>query len=58
MLDLVYSGHAAQAWSMLDRVWPGDAASKVEFRRDMLDHLRRGPAWRALVELNGASLDA
>jgi len=58
MLDLVYSGHAAQAWSMLDRVWPGDAASKVEFRRDMLDHLRRGPAWKALVELNGASLDA
>lgn len=58
MLDLVYSGHAAQAWRMLDRVWPGDAASKDEFRRDMLNHLRRGPAWKALVELNGASLEA
>lgn len=58
MLDLVYSGHASQAWSMLDRVWPSDAASKVEFRRDMLERLRRGPAWKALAELNGASLDA
>ena len=57
LLDLIYGGHAAEAWPLLQAAWPGDAASMREFRGKLLGRLRQSPAWPALRELNGASLD-
>lgn len=56
LLDLIYAGNAAHAWTLLDAGWPGDAAGKAEFRARLLEQLRSSEAWPVLVELNGSTL--
>jgi hypothetical protein len=58
LLDLIYTGHAVEAWKLLDAAWPGDMQGKAAFRRDFLTQLRRSPAWQALLEMNGPVLDS
>lgn len=58
LLLLIYSGNATQAWRLLDAGWPGDAASKAEFRAKLLEQLQHSVAWPTIVELNGAALHA
>ena len=58
LLDLIYTGNAAEAWRLLEAAWPGDATGARTFRARLLQVLRGSPAWPALVELNGAALGA
>lgn len=56
LLELIYAGRAEQAWDLLDAAWPGSAEGKRDFRRKLIERLRRSPAWPALVEMNGMAL--
>lgn len=45
MLDLIYSGHANEAWRFLDRVWEGDEETKAEFIADFRSQLSQSNYW-------------
>lgn len=57
LLDLIYTGHADQAWRLLEVAWPGDQAGRRRFRSGLLHELRHSPAWAALCALNGEALE-
>lgn len=63
MLDLIYCGHSAKAWVLLDRVWPKAAKAtvgvdgekpitKAEFIAMLMDQLEGSPYWDGVRELN------
>ena len=54
MLDLIYSGHAADAWKFLDKAWPPQIGGKEAFARDFRAQLARSPYWSAVVAANSS----
>jgi hypothetical protein len=56
MLDLIYSGNAAQARWVLDHGCEETPEKRDAFWADMIQHLHRSDAWDTLVALNGNPL--
>jgi hypothetical protein len=54
MLDLIYTGHAGDAWKFLDRAWPAQIGGKDEFARDFRAQLKRSPYWSAVDTMNAS----
>ena len=54
MLDLIYSGHAGDAWKFLDKAWPPKIAGKEAFARDFRAQLAKSPYWSAVVAANSS----
>lgn len=52
MLDLIYSGHAGDAWKFLDSAWPPKIAGKEAFARDFRAQLAKSPYWSAVTAMN------
>jgi hypothetical protein len=63
MLNLIYAGHANDAWKFLDTYWPegkvsdktddkGNQMSKAKFLQDFKNLLKTSPYWDDLVKLN------
>jgi hypothetical protein len=52
MLDLIYTGHAGDAWKFLDRAWPPQISGKDAFAHDFRAQLKRSPYWSAVEEMN------
>ncbi len=55
MLDLIYSGHQAEAWQFLDMAWPGQIRGKDAFRRDFMEQLRTSPYWKSIKQMNDSA---
>jgi hypothetical protein len=54
ILDLVYSGHLAEARTFLDGAWAGTAAGRDDYWSDLTTcQLRLSPYWPAIAEMNG-----
>jgi hypothetical protein len=54
MLDLIYSGHAADAWKFLDDAWPPKVQGKDAFARDFRAQLAKSKYWPAVEAMNAA----
>ncbi len=54
MLDLIYSGHAGDAWKFLDRAWPPKIGGKDAFVRDFRAELKKSPYWSAVEAMNAS----
>jgi len=63
MLNMIYAGHAADAWTFVDKVWPegkeycdqtedGSYLTKAEFIENVKKQLRTSPYWKDLQLLN------
>lgn len=63
MLNMIYAGHADDAWKFLDRLWPADKQfcsitengyylNKAAFKKSVKDQLRTSPYWKDLKVLN------
>jgi hypothetical protein len=52
MLDLIYSGHAEDAWKFLDDAWPPKVQGKDVFSRDFRAKLARSPYWPTVEAMN------
>ena len=52
MLDLIYSGHADDAWKFLDAAWPSKVQGKDVFARDFRAQLAKSPYWPAVGAMN------
>jgi hypothetical protein len=52
MLDLIYSGHDAEAWKFLDAAWPPKVSGKDSFARDFRAQLAKSPYWPAVTAMN------
>jgi len=48
MLDLMYTGHAALGWRLLNESWPSDRKDKANFIRDFCKQLRSSRYWSEL----------
>ncbi len=48
MLDLIYSGHAGDAWKFLDDAWPPKVTGKDKFANDFRTQLAKSPYWPAI----------
>lgn len=58
MLDLIFSGHAAEAWRFLDAAWPPDRDGKEAFLKEFRGQLAKSPYWADLKALQSdSSLD-
>lgn len=55
MLDLIYSGNAAEAWRFCDAAWPPDRAGKEEFLKEIRGQLAKSPYWGDLKALQSDS---
>jgi len=55
MLDLIYSGHAEDAWKFLDAAWPAKVRGKDAFARDFRAQLAKSPYWPAVKAMNPAA---
>jgi hypothetical protein len=54
MLDLIYTGHGADAWKFLDRAWPPQIGGKDAFAQDFRAQLKRSPYWSAVDAMNAS----
>lgn len=54
MLDLIYSGHAGDAWNFLDKAWPPNIGSKDAFARDFRAQVAKSPYWSAIAAANSS----
>jgi hypothetical protein len=54
MLDLIYSGHADDAWKFLDDAWPPKVQGKDNFARDFRAQLAKSRYWPAVEAMNAA----
>lgn len=54
MLDLIYSGHAGDAWKFLDSAWPANMQGKDAFASDFRAQLAKSPYFDAITEMNGS----
>ena len=54
MLDLIYTGHAGDAWKFLDRAWPPQIGGKEAFASDFRAQLKRSPYWSAVYAMNSS----
>jgi hypothetical protein len=52
MLDLIYSGHADEAWKFLDDAWPPKVQGKDKFAQDFRAQLAKSPYWHAVGAMN------
>jgi hypothetical protein len=52
MLDLIYSGHADDAWKFLDNAWPPKVQGKDTFARDFRAQLAKSRYWPAVETMN------
>jgi hypothetical protein len=52
MLDLIYSGHAEEAWKFLDAAWPAKVTGKDKFARDFRTQLSKSKYWPAVEAMN------
>ena len=52
MLDLIYSGHADDAWKFLDDAWPPKEQGKDAFTRDFRAQLAKSKYWPAVEAMN------
>jgi hypothetical protein len=58
MLDLIYSGHAVEAWHFCEAAWPPDREGKEAFLKEFRSQLAKSPYWADLKALQGdSSLD-
>lgn len=48
MLDLIYSGHAKEAWALVDDFWPQGKPGKKEFINDFRKHLSTSQYWDSI----------
>lgn len=55
MLDLLYTGNAREAWSLLDLAWPAECAGKERFQAEFKEQLANSRYWRELTNLAGFS---
>ena len=55
MIDLIYSGNAAEAWRFCDAAWPPERAGKEEFLKDFRARLAKSPYWADLKALQADS---
>jgi hypothetical protein len=58
MLDLIYAGHADEAWKFLDRAWPPKVQGKDVFARDFRAQLAKSPYWPAVMAMNASKPQA
>jgi hypothetical protein len=54
MLDLIYAGHADEAWKFLDAAWPPKVRGKDVFARDFRAQLAKSPYSKAVMATNSA----
>lgn len=54
MLDLIYSGHADDAWKFLDDAWPPKVQGKDVFARDFRAQLAKSTYWPAVEAMNSS----
>ena len=50
MLDLIYSGHADEAWKFLDDAWPPKVTGKDKFATDFRTQLAKSKYWPAVKQ--------
>jgi hypothetical protein len=55
MLDLIYSGHADDAWKFLNSAWPAKVQGKDAFAGDFRAQLAKSPYWPAVSAMNANS---
>lgn len=55
MLDLIYSGNAAEARRFCDAAWPEDRAGKAEFWKEFRAQLAKSPFWADLKAMQSDS---
>jgi hypothetical protein len=48
---LIYSGHAREAWRLLDDAWPGTEAEKLEYVRELEERIDGSRVKSVLVEM-------
>jgi hypothetical protein len=54
MLDLIYGGHADDAWKFLDDAWPPKVQGKDVFARDFRAQLAQSSYWPAVEAMNSS----
>ena len=54
MLDLIYNGHADDAWKFLDDAWPSKVQGKEAFARDFRAQLAKSKYWPTVEAMNSA----
>jgi LysM repeat protein len=52
MLDLIYAGNMAQAWTLLDLAWPDDFSGKEEFTNSFQEQLTNSHYWEEIKLMN------
>jgi hypothetical protein len=52
MLDLIYSGHAEEAWKFLDTAWPLKITGQDKFANDFRTQLSKSKYWPAVEAMN------
>ncbi len=55
MLDLIYSGHAEEAWKFLDAAWPPKITGKEKFANDFRTQLSKSKYWPAVEAMNSTN---
>ena len=55
MLDLIYSGNAAEAWNFCEASWPPGRAGKEDFLKEFRSQLSLSPYWTDLKTLQSDS---
>ncbi len=46
MLDLIYSGHSQEAFTLIDTIWPKGVKGKEDFLKDFKGQLSQSPFWK------------
>lgn len=58
LLDLIYTGHLAEARAFVDGAWAGSAGDRDDYWRELTRcQLRRSPYWPTLARMNGLAPD-
>ena len=52
MLDLIYSGHAGDAWKFFNTAWPAKMQGKDAFASAFRAQLAKSPYWPAVSAMN------
>jgi hypothetical protein len=53
LLDLIYGGHAKEAWPFLQQAWPAGRRGREKYIAEFRKQLARSPYWKEVQALNG-----
>lgn len=53
LLELIYSGQAREAWSLLQQAWPAGRGGREKYAAQFREQLAKSPYWKEVQALNG-----